>query len=132
MNPRQLRDRTKQFAITIVRLCRALPKDWEILELGKQLLRSGTSVAANYRASQRARSDKEFCAKIGVVLEEVDESQLWLELLPEADARYNSPSHQALLREASELTAIFSASYRTARGNLEKRKAQRKKERAKK
>jgi four helix bundle protein len=131
MTPQQLRDRTKKFAIQVVRLCRTLPKDWDVRELAKQLLRSGTAVAANYRACQRARTDKEFCAKLGVVVEEADESQLWLELLPEACPQLDARQQKAILGEASELTAIFTASYRTSRANLEKRKAERKKRRAK-
>jgi four helix bundle protein len=127
----QLRDRTKKFAREIVRLCRSLPHAWDVQELGKQLLRSGTSVAANYRACGRARSDKEFCSKMGVVVEEADESELWIELLPEAWPEIESNAHQALLQEAGELVAIFSASHRTAKNNLEKRKAEKKRARAK-
>ncbi len=130
MNQQQLRDRTKRFAIEIVRLCRKLPADWDVRELAKQLLRSGTAVAANYRACGRARSDKEFCSKLAIVVEEADESQLWLELLPEADPKGATDAHKALLSEAGELTAIFSASHRTAKLNLEKKKAEKKKGRA--
>jgi hypothetical protein len=75
MNQQQLRDRTKAFAIQIVRLCRDLPGDWDVRELARQRLRSATAVAANYRACGRARSDKEFCSKIAIVLEEADEAQ---------------------------------------------------------
>jgi four helix bundle protein len=132
MTPQELRDRTKKFAIQIVRLCRKLPNHWEVQELGKQLIRSGTSVAANYRAAQRARSDREFCSKIGLVVEEADETELWLELLPEAYPEIDGRPHRELLKEAGELTAIFSASHRTAKANLEKRKVEKKKERAKK
>ena len=132
MTPQQqLRDRSKKFAVQIVRFCHSLPCEWDVRELGKQLLRSATSVAANYRACSRARSDKEFCAKMGTVVEECDESQLWLELLPEASPTGDSSVQKALLREAGELTAIFTASYRTARSNMEKRKAEKKKARAK-
>ncbi len=95
------------------------------------MLRSGTSVAANYRACGRARSDKEFCSKMGVVLEEVDESELWIELLPDAWPEIDTKTHKALLQEAGELVAIFSASHRTAKHNLEKRKDEKKKARAK-
>ena len=130
MNQQQLRDRTKTFAIQIVRLCRKLPADWDVRELAKQLLRSGTAVAANYRACGRARSDKEFCSKLAIVVEEADESQLWLELLTEADPKIATGTHKALLSEAGELTAIFTASHRTAKSNLEKKKAERKKGRA--
>lgn len=79
----QLRERTKQFAIRVVRLFRSLPKTEEAKIIGKQALRSGTSVAANYRAVCRARSKAEFIARLGVVVEEADETFFWLELLVE-------------------------------------------------
>jgi four helix bundle protein len=132
MTPQQqLRDRSKKFAVQIVRLCHSLPTEWDVRELGKQLLRSATSVGANYRACSRAQSDKEFCSKMGIVVEECDESQLWIELLPEAHPAINSALHKELLNEAGELTAIFTASCQTARSNMEKRKAEKKKARAK-
>jgi len=112
----ELPDRTKKFAIRIVRLFRALPKSVEAQVMGKQLLRSGTSVAANYRAACRARSKAEFVAKIGIVAEEADESVLWIEMLEET----NVLSHERLVeiaKEAKELTAIFSASQKTAKDN---------------
>jgi four helix bundle protein len=102
-----------------------LPTDWVTRTLGGQLLRSGTAVAANYRSSCRARSSKEFCAKIGLVAEESDESQLWLELLLVATPDVRGDDYKKLLTEADELTAIFSASYATARANLRKKKRQR-------
>jgi len=114
-----------------VRLCRGLPREWDIRELGKQLLRSATSIAANYRACGRARSDKEFCAKLGVVVEEADESQLWIELVKEAHPALDSRTYNSMLNEATELTAIFTASHRTARANLDRKKEARKKGRAK-
>jgi four helix bundle protein len=131
MNQQELRERTKTFAKRIVRFCHSLPVEWDVREMGKQLLRSGTSVAANYRACTRARSDKEFCSKLAVVVEEADESQLWIELLPEAAPTLDAKSQKALFAEATELTAIFTASYKTARANLEKKKAERKKGRTK-
>src|SRR5216684_3299767 len=79
--PEQLRLRTKQFAIRIVRLFRALPKSDEARVIGKQMLRSGTSVAANYRAVCRARSQAEFVSRMGLVVEEIDETVFWIELL---------------------------------------------------
>ena len=129
MNPAQLRERSKRFAIGIVRLCRALPGEWVARTLGGQLLRSGTAVAANYRAACRGRSGKEFCAKIGVVAEESDESLLWLELLAVESPGVQGKEYDALLREADELTAIFSASYKTARQNLKQEKQQKKRSR---
>lgn len=83
--PEQLRNRTKQFVIRIVKLFRALPKTDEARVLGKQVLRSGTSVAANYRAVCRARSKAEFISKMGIVVEEADETLFWLELLVETN-----------------------------------------------
>ena len=84
--------------------------------MGKQLLRCGTSVAANYRAVCRARSTAEFVARIGIVAEEADESVLWLELLGDTNTLSNAKL-QDITREARELAAIFSASQKTAKGN---------------
>jgi four helix bundle protein len=109
-----LKDRTKRFAIRIVRLFQSLPRTEEARVVGRQLLRAGTSTAANYRATCRARSRAEFVAKIGVVVEEADEAVFWLELL--GDVRIMPASRlQGLLSEANELLAIFAASQRTAR-----------------
>jgi four helix bundle protein len=114
-NAEDLRLRTKRFALCILRLYRLLPYREEARVIGKQLLRSGTSVGANYRAACRARSRAEFIAKIGVVLEEADETAFWLELL--TDAKILPDEELAnLLKEANELTAIFVASLRTAKG----------------
>ena len=82
--PRDLKQRTKAFAIDVVRFVRNLPRGQPTDVLGHQLLRSGTSVAANYRAARRARSRREFLAKMGIVEEEADESALWLELMLDA------------------------------------------------
>ncbi len=112
----QLRERTKQFALRIIRLFKALPRSVEAQVMGKQLLRCGTSVAANYRAVCRARSKAEFVARIGIVAEEADESVLWLELLEESGT-LPSQRLQEILKEARELAAIFSASQKTAKGN---------------
>jgi len=113
--PEQLRDRTKAFALRVIKLFQSLPNKPDAQVLGKQLLRCGTSVAANYRAVCRARSKAEFIAKIGVVVEEADEAVLWLELLAESGI-VREEKTQTLLAEARELTAIFTASQRTARG----------------
>lgn len=109
-----LRDRTKRFALRIVRLFQHLPNSTEAQVLGKQLLRSGTSVGANYRAAGRARSRAEFVAKIGIVVEEVDETVFWLECLAESGI-VPVVQLKELLAEANELLAIFAASQRTAR-----------------
>jgi four helix bundle protein len=109
-----LRERTKQFAIRVIRLFKSLPRSSEAQIRGKQLLRSGTSVAANYPAVCRARSKPEFIARIGVVAEEADESALWLELMGETGIE--KPKRlENILKEARELAAIFSASQKTAK-----------------
>jgi len=113
--PNDLKERTKQFALHIVRLCRALPATDEARILGKQLLRAGTSIGANYRAACRARSRAEFIAKLGIVLEESDETVFWLELVVEADVGTREKVHP-LVKEADELTSIFVTSLRTAKG----------------
>ena len=99
----------------MIKLVDALPATTVGRALGRQLVRSGTSVAANYRAACRVRSRPEFIAKIGVAEEEADETMLWLELLGESGTM---PADQvaALLREANELTAIMAASRKTAKG----------------
>ncbi len=114
-----LKNRTKQFAIRIVRLFRALPKTEDARVIGKQVLRSGTSVAANYRAVCRARSTAEFISKIGVVVEEADETVFWLELLVETEI-LTAKQLNNLLDEANELLAIFAASQITAKSNSPK------------
>jgi four helix bundle protein len=114
--PEELRDRTKQFAILIVKFFQSLPLTDEARILGKQLLRCATSVAANYRAVGRARSRAEFISKMGIVVEEADESVFWLEMLTETEIM-GKESVAPLLREGNELLAIFAASHRTARAN---------------
>ena len=112
--PEELRERTKQFAIRIVKLFRALPKTEEGRVLGKQVLRSGTSVAANYRAVCRSRSRADFISKLAVVTEETDETVSWLELLAETGI-VAKPQLGKLLMEANELIRIFGSSLHTAR-----------------
>ena len=109
----RLRDRTKQFALRVLKMFRSLPKTDEARIIGRQVRRSGTSVGANYRAVCRARSHKEFCAKMGVVVEEADETVFWFELLIEGGI---IPQRKlaALRGEGEELLAIFAASHRTA------------------
>ena len=113
---KELQERTRRFALRVIRLFRELPRTEEARVLGRQLLRSATSVAANYRAACRARSQAEFAAKIGVVVEEADETVFWLELLVEAGI-VPEPKMGGLLTEANELLAIFSASQRTSKGD---------------
>ena len=116
MNPTELKARTKTFALRIIKLTRAIPKSDDAGRvIAKQIVRSGTSVAANYRASCRARSQAEFIAKIGTVEEEADETALWLELLVESGTM-SERKLSALLTEANELTAIMASSSKTAAG----------------
>jgi len=108
-----MKDRTKAFAIRIIRAFNALPKTDAARTIGRQFLRSGTSVGANYRAVCRARSKKEFIAKLGIVIEEADETAFWLDVLADANI-VSRPRITPLLQEAHELLAIFSASYHPA------------------
>lgn len=110
-----LRQRTKDFALRIIRLYSSLPKSAEAQVVGKQLLRSGTSVGANYREAYRARSKVEFTAKAGIALMEIEESCYWLELLVDADL-IPAARLQTLQMEASELTAIFITIVRKSKG----------------
>lgn len=107
--------RTKEFAIRIIKLVNALPNTIAGRAIGGQLIRSGTSVAANYRAACRGRSKPEFIAKLGTVEEEADESSFWLEVIIETDLMKENLVAD-LLREAGELTAITASSKITARG----------------
>lgn len=112
--PEDLRNRTKTFAVRIVRLYRSLPYRSDAQVLGKQLLRCGTAVAANYRAACRSRSKAEWIAKIGIVVEEADETVFWLEMLADCEIE-PMQKLEVLLAEAHELTALFTASQKTAR-----------------
>jgi len=112
MTPKELQDRTRRFAVEVIRFSRELPPTLDGRRRGGQLLDAGTSVAANYRAACRARSRAEFAAKIGVVLEEADESLFWLELMVDADTATTTRTTW-LRKEADELVAIFVSSRRT-------------------
>jgi four helix bundle protein len=112
--PFDLRVRTKAFALSVLRLVDDMPRTRSANVVGLQLLRSGTSLGANYRAARRARSRREFIAKMGIVEEEADESSFWLELIGEQGMAANDRV-AALRREADELVAIVVASIRTAR-----------------
>lgn len=116
MNSEGLKKRTKQFALRVIKMVRSLPKTKEADVIGKQLLRCATSVAANYRSACRARSQADFISKVTVVEEESDESAFWMELIIESEILKKSQV-ESLLKEANELTAIFTASGKTARGN---------------
>jgi len=116
VNPKQatLQARTKRFALDVLDLVETFPHQGPAVWIGWQLVDAATSIGANYRAACRARSDAEFAAKIGQVLEESDESLFWLELC-DARAIGLGPLRGRLLGEANELTAIFAASSITAR-----------------
>ena len=116
MTTPELKARTKEFALRVIRLVRALPDDRVARPIASQLIRSGTSVASNYRAACLGRSKKDFTNKLGIVAEESDESALWLELII-ADEILPPAKVTPLLEEASELTAIMLASIKTARSS---------------
>ena len=121
MDDAELAQRTKAFALRILRLVASLPKSREADVLGKQLLRAATSIGASYREARRGRSKADFAAKIEVCVQEADESLYWLELL--ADSRMVRPELlRDLQKEASQLVAIFAASAKTARPRSDVRK----------
>src|SRR5213593_4513538 len=110
---RQLQDRTKKFAVCVIKAFAQLPKNEAVRIIGRQFLRSGTSLAANYRASCRARSAADFISKISVVTEEADETLSWFEVLIESEL-VRAKTVEPLMRECEELLKIFSASLATA------------------
>jgi four helix bundle protein len=114
MNPEILKSRTKQFAIDVARFCEDLPPRLPILVYTKQLIRSSSSVGANYRAACRAKSIADFINKLKIVEEEVDESAYFLELIAELEPSRNT-SASKLIAEAKELLAITVASINTAK-----------------
>ena len=114
MTREQMKARTKAYANRGVKLCAALPEDWVARTLGRQLLRSGTSVGANYRAVCRAKSTADFISKLRIVEEECDESLFWMELLVENDFAKASRL-TSLMQEGSEILPIVVASAKTAR-----------------
>ena len=115
VNSEAMKRRTKQLALVIIRLSRTLPQSPEARIIARQLLRSATSVAANYRAVCRARSTADFTSKLGLVLEEADETLFWLELL--VDAEIARPDQVNMpLDEANQLVSMFVTSLRTVKG----------------
>jgi len=116
MNEKDLLQRTKSFALRVIKLVNALPNSTAGRTIGNQLIRSGTSVASNYRAACRGRSKAEFIAKLGTVEEEADESGLWMELIIESGLM-EEKLVTGLLKEASEITAIMDSSKISARVN---------------
>ena len=117
---RDLKKRTKQFALRIIKLVESLPKTHTAKVIGNQLLRSSTSVPANYRAACRGRSNAEFRAKPGIVEEETDESVFWIELLVDANL-VKLRRVESLIDEGNQLTAIWVTSINTARGGKRRR-----------
>jgi four helix bundle protein len=116
MTTDELKARTKEFALRVIRLVDALPTSVKGRAIANQIMRSSTSVAANYRAACRARSRAEFIAKIGVVEEEADETAFWLDLIIDSKIR-SKTQIEPLLKEAGELVAIMAASHKSAIGN---------------
>lgn len=110
----ELRNRTKSFALRVIRMTQLIPKTRIANVIGGQILRSATGMAANYRAVGLARSKAEFISKLGIVLEEADETVFWLELLAESGGVKPSRLRE-LLAEANQFVLIFSASRRTAK-----------------
>ena len=119
MNSIDLKNRTKIFALTIIDLVEKLPNTISGRTISNQLVRSGTSVGANYRAVCRARSDKEFIAKLGIVIEEADETLFWLEII-ESKKWLNQSEIDKIIKEANELTSIFVTSAKTVKSRLNK------------
>jgi four helix bundle protein len=117
MNEEELKRRTKKFGLQVIKLVESLPSTQTARTIGNQLLRSGMSVGANYRAACRGRSKPDFIAKAGISLEEADECLYWMEMLQEANI-VPAEKTKDLLKEADELVAIFTASIKTARANL--------------
>lgn len=117
MNENDLKKRTKQFGLRVIKLVESLPSGQTARTIGNQLLRSGMSVGANYRAACRGRSKADFIAKAGISLEEADESLYWMEMLQEAGI-IPVEKMKDLMKEADELVAIFTASIKTARAHL--------------
>jgi len=114
MTREEMKQRTKAYANRVVRVCQALPESWVAQTLGRQLLRAGTSVGANYRAVCRAKSNADFVNKLRIVEEECDESLFWMEVL--VDNRLVSVARlRDLMKEGNELLAIVVSSAKTAR-----------------
>ena len=112
----EFKNRTREFALRVIRLFKALPEKPECQVIGKQLLRSGTSVAANYRAACRSRSRAEFISKMNVVIEEADESVFWIELLFDTGI-ISIEKLSPLLKEANEILCIVSKAQKTAKSH---------------
>ena len=119
MTAEDLRQRSMRFAVRAVLFCRTLPDTWEARRIGGQLIGSATSVAMNYRSATRGRSRAEFIAKLGIVVEEADESVGWLELIGQVELARGAELTW-LLGESKELLAIFGKSQKTAKDNRQR------------
>jgi len=119
MTRKELQERTKKFHVDVIKLCEKFPKNAAGFETAKQLIRAAGSVGANYRASVRAKSSNDFIYKIEVVLEEVDESHYWLEVVRDAELQEGKELDN-LINEANELTAIFAATDKTNKAKRNK------------
>ncbi len=117
MDADELKRRTKKFGLDVIKLVESLPSTQTGKVIGNQLLRSALSIGANYRAACRGRSKPDFISKIGITIEEADESQYWLEMLAEAGL-VSQERLEPHIKEAGELVAILTASAKTARENL--------------
>ncbi len=119
MKPEEMKRRTKEFGLRIIRLTESLPRTGVARVIGNQLVRAGTSTGANYRAACRSRSIAEFVSRMGIVEEETDESLFWMEMLIDAGiVQWNKL--EPLMKEADELVAIVVSSIKTARKKLKK------------
>ena len=117
MDEAQMKERTKEFAKKVIRICRQLPNNREGRLIGDQLFRSGTSVAANYRAACRGRSKAEFISKLGIVEEEADETLFWLEVIKEMKV-LNKPAVDMVMKENDEIIAIIVSSIKTVKKRI--------------
>lgn len=118
MNNTQLKERTKRFAVSIINLAEGLPNRQVGWTISGQIMRSATSVAANYRAVNRAKSDRDFISKMETVIEECDETLFWLEMIDELNVDIDKERLRKLTDEANQLTAIFVSSVKTIKQRI--------------
>ena len=118
MNSKELQQRSKQFALAIIKIAEYLPNNRVGWTFTDQIVRSSTSVAANYRAVCRTKSDKDFISKMGTVIEEADETLFWLEMIEESKIINQQSEITNLKKEANELVSIFVASVKTVKNRL--------------
>ena len=119
MTSDDLKTRTKKFALAVIELTNSLPNNRVGWTFSGQIIRSSTSIAANYRAACRAKSDKDFISKMETVIEETDEAKFWIEMIHESNTLKNDAVLQKLDKEANELVAIFVSSVKTVKRRLE-------------